>query len=335
MILYLGNKLSRHGFTPTSVETLGPRLSELGYEVILKSDVRNPLFRLFDMLLAVVKFRRHKPIVLIDTYSTTAFWYAVAAGLFCRILQLRYIPILRGGNLPHRIDSWPKVSKNLFQHAAFNVAVSEYMANAFLKRNLQAGVIHNFIDLNHYPFRQRGQLKPTILWVRAFHSIYNPQLAIRVFKRIATKYENTSFCMVGPDKDGSMKKCIDLAQSLNVEVKFTGKMGKEEWIRMANDYDIFLNTTNVDNTPVSVMEAMSLGMPVVTTNVGGIPFLFKDRSEGFMVPPGDEEGIVEAIDLLLKDADIASGISKKAREKACQWDWKVISKQWKSLLDET
>ncbi len=313
---------------------MGPRLSDLGYEVVLKSEIRNPLFRLFDMLFAVMKFRKRNPVVLIDTYSTKAFWFASSAGWLCRLLNLRYIPILRGGNLPHRIDTSPTTSRKLFKHAKYNVAVSDYLADAFTKRGLPTKVIHNFVDLSSYPFRQRKQPRPAILWVRAFHEIYNPQLAIRVFHRIASRYKQAEFCMVGPDKDGSMNSCIELAKSLGIQVRFTGKLEKTQWISLANDYDIFLNTTNVDNTPVSVMEAMAMGMPVVTTNAGGIPFLFQNGTEGIITPVGDEDKLVEAIEFLLSDSDLAGKISAAARQKASEWDWKVISEKWKTLLNE-
>ena len=96
-------------------------------------------------------------------------------------------------------------------------------------------------------------------------------------------------CMIGPDRDGSMAEFIKYAESKGVieRIKITGKLSKEEWIKVSEDYDFFINTTNIDNTPVSVIEAMALGLIVVSTNPGGIPFLLTADKDSILVEPGD------------------------------------------------
>jgi glycosyltransferase involved in cell wall biosynthesis len=131
---------------------------------------------------------------------------------------------------------------------------------------------------------------PRILWVRSFHELYRPQWAIGILERLLEQYPEAALCMVGPDKDGSLEHCQQLAHNKGLadKVYFTGLLSKADWLALSADYDIFLNTTSADNTPVSVMEAMALGMPVVTTKVGGIPWLFADGIEGIMVAEADE-----------------------------------------------
>ena len=69
------------------------------------------------------------------------------------------------------------------------------------------------------------------------------------------------------------------------------------------DGDIFLNTSLVDNTPVSILEAMASGMCIVSTNVGGIPYLLKAGHEALLVSPGDPEKMAEAVRQILQDPD--------------------------------
>ena len=107
-VLYIGNKLRSYGFTPTGVETLGQNLSELT-NVITASDKKNKYFRLLDMIFVFIKNRKHINLVLIDTYSGSAFYYAFIISIMCRILDYKYVPILRGGDLFKRLD------KNLIQ----------------------------------------------------------------------------------------------------------------------------------------------------------------------------------------------------------------------------
>ena len=103
-------------------------------------------------------------------------------------------------------------------------------------------------------------------------------------------------------------------------------------INLAADYDIFLNTTNFDNTPVSVIEAMALGLPVVSTNVGGIPFLIEDEKDGLLTP---KEDIIECAEQLVKimtDNELAITLGEQARKKAISFDWKSVKTVWLEVL---
>ena len=96
-ILYLGNKLSKHGINKTTVETLGENLSQSGFEVVSYSSKKNSLLRILDMLLGILK-HKNAAYVLIDTYSTSAFWFAFLCSQLARLLGIKYIPIVHDGN---------------------------------------------------------------------------------------------------------------------------------------------------------------------------------------------------------------------------------------------
>ncbi len=170
--------------------------------------------------------------------------------------------------------------------------------------------------------------------MRAFDEIYNPEMAIRVLHLLLSEYPDARLCMVGPDKDGSMEHCKELARELGVadRVRFTGLLPKAEWLALSAEYDIFINTTNVDNTPVSVIEAMALGLPVVSTNVGGLPYLLEDGRDALLVPAADPEAMVQAVASLLCDSQRAVDMTKRARKKVEFFDVNVVVEQWKKLL---
>lgn len=331
-LLYIGNKLSGRGLNVTTVETLSNHLAQEGYRVDTSSSEKNPVLRLLDMLWSVVKNKK-SDFVLIDTYSTSAFWYAFLVSQLCRLLKKKYIPILHGGNLPQRLKKNPGMSRLIFNNAYRNIAPSNYLLHEFQKFGYTNIVfIPNSIEISGYSFKQRNEIAPKLLWVRAFSRIYNPKMAVTVFNMIKLKYPEAKLCMVGPDKDGSYADVKKYAASLNVEIEFTGQLPKTEWIALAAAYDIFINTSHFDNTPVSVMEAMALGLPVVTTDVGGIPFLLKHNQEALLVADNDVVGMVNAIVSLLENPQITEGIVRKARIKAESWDWDVVKEQWKDVL---
>src|SRR5690606_27971952 len=95
---------------------------------------------------------------------------------------------------------------------------------------------------------------------------------------------------------------------------------------------IFINTTNFDNTPVSVMEAMALGLPIISTNVGGMPFLIDSGADGILVSPNNAQAFVDAINDFIKNPSKAEMISLKAKEKVEGFDWEKLKERWIELL---
>jgi len=331
-ILYIGNKLSSKG-TLTTIETLSNLLSSEGCEVVSVSNVQNKIVRLLDMLWSTFKFRSKVDIVLIDTYSTRNFYYAVIVAEICRLFKIPYIPILHGGNLPFRIEKSPKVSQKLFKGAKTNIAPSHYLLNAFKEKGYtNLTYIPNTIELKKYPYKKRETIKLNLLWVRSFSEIYSPKLALEIIEKLVSQNIQVSLCMVGPEKDGSLKECQEIVIQKKLPVTFTGLLSKEEWIDLSKDFDLFINTTNFDNTPVSVMEAMALGLPVISTNVGGIPYLIENGKTGVLVPSNNSQAFVDEIDALFNNPLKAIEISKNARIAVEKFDWEVVKGLWNNLL---
>jgi L-malate glycosyltransferase len=335
-LLYIGNKLRKNPkATVTTLDTLEQHFQSEGFRVVSASTVDNKYLRMMDMMLTVLRHARSTDTVLIDTYSTQNFYYALLIGSLCRRLKLPYIPILHGGNLPQRLKNSPSLARAYFKGAKINVAPSNYLMEAFQKADIQNMVyIPNSVPIEDCPFLERTTVNPKLLWVRSFANIYNPMLGLSVFEQLQQHYPMAELCMVGPEKDGSLEQCKAYVKERNLRVKFTGKLSKEAWIELSKDYDVFINTTNFDNTPVSIMEAMALGLPIVSTNVGGIPFLLEDNMDALLVPPNNASAMVTAIVLLCENPLLANKLSKQARKKVEKFDWKIVREPWLKLLQD-
>jgi len=333
-IVYIGNNLSEKTNYHSAMATLTKQLQSEGHSVICTSDKTNKITRLLEMCFTILKHRNTTDLVLIDTFSTSNFYYALMTSQLARILSLKYIPILHGGNLPYRLKNSEHLSTLIFKYAYQNVSPSLYLASEFKKYNFKTVYIPNTIPVSEVPFKFRSKLDAKILWVRAFDKIYNPEMAVKVLAILKVAYKNASLCMVGPDKDGSLSEVKDLAKQLGVadSLTFTGVLPKEKWHQLSENYDIFINTTNIDNMPVSVMEAMALGLPIVSTDVGGLPYLIEINVDGILIPVNDEKKMAEAIISLLDNGEMAAELSKNAREKVEKFDWNVVKVTWNKLL---
>lgn len=332
-ILYIGNKLSKHGFTITVMETLGSLLQSEGFEICYASDKKNKFLRMLDMIIKTMRFGSKADYVLIDTYSTSNFYYSLLISQLCRLLNLKYIPILHGGNLPKRLESNSFFSNILFKYAYKNVAPSQYLLTSFLQKGYSNTIrIPNSIHLENYPFYSREIKEPKLLWVRSFAKIYNPKMAIKVLSLLKKDFPNATLTMVGPDKENIIPECKEFVNSLGVEVAFTGKLTKESWFELSKSHTVFINTTHFDNTPVSVIEAMALGLPVVSTNVGGLPFLIQNGKQGLLVNDDDAEEMSNGIKRIILNPDFTFDLIKSARQEAEKFDWNVVRLLWLELL---
>ncbi len=332
-ILYIGNQLSKHGINVSTIETLAPLLSNEGYDVITASSQKNIFFRFLCMMKATFLNVSRVDYVIIDTYSTLNFCYALAVSQVCRAFGTKYIPILHGGNLPEKIDNSPYLTGLIFKNAYVNSVPSQFLFQKLKSKSYENCVfIPNQIEINKYPFQLREKVKPMLLWVRSLTSIYNPKMAIDVIEQLNIYYPDVELCMVGPEKGLTVEELKLYAQNKNVKVNFTGRLSKSEWAKLSKQYDVFINTTHFDNTPVSVMEAMALGLPVVSTNVGGIPFLLKDNETALLVEDSAVDEMVYAIVELVENHDLVIKLSENGRKLVEQFDWNIVKKRWKEIL---
>ena len=331
-ILYIGNNLSTKNNYVTTLEFLTQKLRKENYNVKVTSDKKNKVIRMLDMCISIYKNRNTTDYILIDTYSTLNFYYAFLTSQIARFFNIKYIPILHGGNLPDRINKSKILSNLIFKNSYKNVAPSKYLKEVFESKNYKVIYIPNTIDISKYEFKKRSSTNPNLLWVRSFKEIYNPILGLKVFKKLINNYPYAKLCMVGPHVDESYRKCKEYVKDNNLSesVIFTGPLSKENWIEKSKNYDIFINTTNYDNTPISVIEAMALGLTVISTNVGGMPYLIANNKDGLLVNKNNVEEMHDAILNILK---YKNSFAENARIKVEKFSWEVVKNKWIDILN--
>jgi len=334
MLLLIGNFLSKHGLNPTAIEDLAIVLSKKN-EIEISSDKRNPLCRISHMVTSVIKNRRYCKLIIVDVFSTYALLFTFIVIVLAKLFKIPYIPVLRGGNLPEKYKKYPYIFNFLFSSSSIVVCPSKYLQQYFRGKSFKTTIIPNYIDCKNYSFKIRQEIRPRLLWVRSIHNIYNPYMAIHVLDQIQKIYPNARLCMVGPVKDEKlMEELIKLVNNLNLNehITFSGKMSKIGWIKLSENYDIFINTTDFDNHPVSVIEAMGLGLPVISTNVGGISYLIQDGENGLLVDKRDVMEMVKKIKSLINGEINSELISINARKYIENFDLSIILSQWQELI---
>ncbi len=334
-VMLVGNFLSRHGASRQVCEDLAEHLRGDGWRVLTVSSRRNRAARLIDMLATPLARRGDFDVAQVDVFSGPSFMWAELVAAELRLLHKPFVLTLHGGNLPVFARKHPVRVAGLFRKASLVTAPSSYLAEALSRFCDRIEVLPNGMDLSSYPFRCRAKPLPRMVWVRSLHRMYDPETAVRVLQRVLDAFPEAGLDMVGPDKgDGSLTRCRQLAASLGLgdHIRFVGGVPKRQVPGLLDQNDIFLNTTTVDNAPVSVLEAMACGLVVVSTNPGGLPYLIDDAANGYLVAPGDCEAMAGRVIEACSGRLNAGSVSCQGRALAATRDWPLVTARWGSLL---
>jgi glycosyltransferase involved in cell wall biosynthesis len=328
------------GRNPGYVTTQGLILAEhfardTEHSVLITSSNTNRYLRLAEMVSTLLRNRRSIDIQCLEVYSGRSFVVEDVASWIGKRLGQRIVMVLHGGALPEFMARFPRWTKRVLARADRLVAPSRFLARAAERYGFQVQVIPNIVDVNAYPFRHRRELSPRLFWMRSFHPIWNPEMAVRVLASLREKVPEATLVMAGQDKGMQLQvKRLTESLGLNGQVRFPGFLDMQAKIHEGSVADIFINTNRIDNMPVAVVEACAMGLPVVSTAVGGIPDLLTDGETGLLVPDDDDQAMVRAIHHLLKDPDLAGRLSMSGRRLAEQSSWEHVRPQWEGVFTQ-
>jgi len=332
---FVGIHAGRRTDQPVSQnETLALLFESLGYRVRRTSAIKNQLFRTLHQLFAITFLWRDVDVVVIAVFSGKAFTMADFASLLSRrIGHKKVIMFMHGGNLPVYGPANRRRVERVFNRADRLLAPSEFIAKAFRPWGYDITVIPNVLNLTRYPYVERTQARPALLWMRTFHEHYDPLLAVEVLARVAEEHPDVTLDMGGSDH-GLLAATEQRATALGVvdRITFGGYLDFEAKLAAFARNDLFLNTNVVDNMPVSVLEASACGLVPVATDVGGIPDLLTDGVNSLLVPARDVDAMSDAVLGLLADPARYAELSRNARLLAERSSWTAVRPLWRDEI---
>ena len=333
-LCFVGAMVGRNpGYATTQGEILADCFAAAGYPTISVSALPNRYARLCEIISTLLRKRSEVDVQFLQVFSGRSFVVGDLASWLARKFGQSLVMVLRGGALPDFVARYPAWSRRVLGRAHALVAPSPFLAQALACYGFDVKVIPNVVDISAYPYRHRHVLAPRFFWMRAFHPVYNPQMAVRVVARVRKVFPNASLVIAGQDR-GTRHHVQQMARELGLgdAARFPGYLDMAAKVREGNAADIFLNTNRIDNMPVSVIEACAMGLPVVATNVGGIPQLLTDDETALLVPDDDDEAMAAASLRLLHDATLAGQLSQNGRKLASLSSWEQVRPQWERLL---
>jgi glycosyltransferase involved in cell wall biosynthesis len=273
---------------------------------------------------------------VVHAFSASYFSYLLAplpALCVARLFRKPTILNYRSGEAEDHLARWPISRWTIGALASDVIVPSGYLIDVFERFGLRANSIANFVPIERLPYRRRSPIAPRLFSNRNFEPLYNVACTIRAFRRVQDVHAVASLTLAG---DGSQRADLEaLVRRLELRnVKFVGKVDQAQMAALYDEHDVYVNSPNIDNMPGSILEAFACGLPVVTTNAGGIPYIVDDGRTGFLVDPDDDAAMAERILRLLEDPMLAEGLSSAARAE-CQtrYVWAKVQRLWEARYE--
>jgi colanic acid/amylovoran biosynthesis glycosyltransferase len=268
----------------------------------------------------VVLFARQMEKEKIDHVQAHFASHPAAAGFIIhRLAGISYSFTAHGSDL-HR-DRHMLYEKTA--EAAFVVAISNYNRELILsecrgKYAEKVTVIHCGVDTEVFQYRtdktpyEKGENPFMILCIGTLHEVKGQPYLIEACRMLQERGIDFICHFVGDGPDKEALTTLSNKAGLSDKVRFHGRLTRDEIARLLQDADV-LTAPSVptrdgrrEGIPVVLMEAMGSGVPVIASNISGIPELVEDKVTGLLVPPRDATSLAKALERYLADPDLST-----------------------------
>jgi len=319
-ILYIGSFLSNKYGTKDLIEKISDNLKKERIIVRLVSNKNSRILRIIDIIITIL-FASEK-IIVFNVFSGKSFLITLLGSFVAKLRRKKIFLSLHGGALPEFYKKREKIVLITLKMASVIMSPSLYLKHFFESKGFIVNYLPNSIKLNNFPYKRNSYKRYSILWVRAFTDIYNPEIAIKALKIVQNKYPYTTLTMIGPDK-GNLKKMINLIMELDLKdtVKIIGPVINEKLHTYYHKHEVYINTTSYESFGMAVFEAAACGIPIISSAVGEIPYIWTDKYNILLTTSIDPYQFAERIVELFEKPELAIRLSINARKKAEEFDW--------------
>lgn len=267
--------------------------------------------------------------------------YAAPAIWLGRLRGVRVVVSYHGGEAREFLTRSSRWVLPTLRRSESLIVPSPYLQQVFEAFECASIVVPNVVDLGHFHPTSGGKLPPVrtdnpwhetdacsrdiVLFVpRNLERIYGVETALRALAILIRTVPKARMVIAGSGAEENSLRHLAGLLALEERVEFTGRLDREQMAARYRTASVVLNPSTVDNAPVSLLEALASGVPVVTTDVGGIPFIVEHGRTALLVPPGDPKAMAEAALRVLSDSDLAQRLRSEGLAEAKRYGWSHV-----------
>lgn len=255
-------------------------------------------------------------------------WHLFAAPALW-VARLRGLPVIvnyRGGEAGPFLERSARIVRASMSRSAQLVVPSAFLQQVFAQHGMSANIVPNIVDLQRFrprPGPARGE--PTIMVARNLERIYDNASALRAFALVVQDVPSARLVIAGTGPEGAALKQLATDLKVSARVEFVGRLDRDDMACRLRECRLALNPSRIDNMPNSVLEALASGVPVVSTNVGGVPFIVQDERTALLVDAGDVSAMAQAMLRVLREPALAARLSQAGIAEVQRYAWNGVA----------
>lgn len=266
-------------------------------------------------------------------------WHLFAAPAVW-IASLRGTPVIvnyRGGEAGpflQRAGAWVRPT---MRRAQALVLPSSFLLEVFARHGMRGRIVPNIVDLERFRPSAAAPdfgVAPHLIVARNLERIYGNDIALEAFARILGRFPEARLTVAGAGPEAAA--LAELARSLGVagKVSFAGRLDRDQMAALYRDAHLMLNASRVDNMPNAILEALASGVPVVSSDAGGIPHIVRDRETAMLVPADDAQALARAAEAVLADAGLRERLIANGLADVRRYRWDAVRAELAATYDD-
>ncbi len=263
-------------------------------------------------------------------------WHLFAAPAIW-IARARGIPVVvnyRGGEAERFLRGGGAVVRFSMRRAAALIVPSGFLQQVFARYNMPAKIVPNIIDLEKFHPADHPPASPHVVLARNLERLYDIDSGLRAMATLLRSHPQARMSIAGSGPERERLEALANELGIAARVRLTGRLDSLEMAALYRDASLSLNTALADNMPNSVLEALACGLPVVSSDVGGVPFLVRHEETALLVRPGDADAMAAAMARLIEDDDLRRRLIRNGRDHVQAFTWERVGRQWLDLYRE-
>lgn len=325
-VLLITNYKKGTGGISGQVEILHRNLAKEGVQSEIFNTKGSVLFRLRSGFLLKKKVREFD-ILHIHCCSGVGFFPAMVGITVGRRLKKKIILTYHGGGAEGFFKKHRWLVRHYLLKTDTNIVLSGFLGSVFDKYGIPYTIIPNVIELDSSKFKHRDTLKPNFISIRTLSPLYNIECILRAYKRVKTQLPDATLTIVG---DGPSRESLEkmVADERIKDVRFTGRVDNHEIYKYLDQADIMLSAPRIDNMPVSILEAFNAGLLVISSDVGGVPYMIEDGVNGLLFESDNDNMLASKMLLANNITEESIGMIGNAHSALSLYSWKSV---WNKL----
>ena len=330
-ILIVANYKENSGGISVQVKSIVSHLVEDGHLATIfttSGSLMNKMIYPFALLLK----GRDYDVFHIHCCSYRGFFPAVLGIMIGKLLKKTIILTYHGGDADAFFNKRTRFVKFFLSRTDTNVVLSKYHGMVFKKYDLPYVVIPNVFEYDEEHFRLRSEICPKFICIRSHTETYNIKCIIDAFSKVKQVYESATLTLIG---DGLQHQELkDYAAQLDVnDIVFLGRIPNARIFEHLDNSDIMLSSPVIDNMPISLLEGFSAGLLVISSNVGGVPFMIENGKNGLLFESGNSNDLCGKMVWALEHQENSKEMILSAKDSLRAYSWDIVGSRLYSIFN--